>query len=204
MILKLFVICSLWKLSVVADFGMFEMGAGMLPVQRSVFDSSTFTDQILGCHADCGDEYYSCSFVKCGTEIKHHFTAEGELDSEKTSYKRMHPSLWSRFLYFFSFGFLGSLSYIEKASLVELERPSPDMNSHTKSEPVCLKNCTSLFRECYHKCICDANPTEARCMQAVIVYPQTYAPIQKDSFGQIVVNRNNDQKTYSFDWNKFL
>lgn len=184
--------------SVNADFNLLD--SGLLP-QKTVFDRSTFTDSILRCHMNCGDAYHSCFFLECDPNLKFNFLAD--MDGEKKeNVIEDYPSLWSRIVYFFSLGFFESLQHEKKSSLKSSLEQAVEEDS--VSQQICLENCTSIFRMCYKRCICDANPTNAECNPVIKVYPQTYAPLQKYRHGKVSSNEGNDREaSYFFDWSKF-
>lgn len=104
-------------------------------------------------------------------------------------------SFWSRFLYYFSFGILGSNSKthrdenISRSSFIE----DTNVDSSIDQQYMCQKNCTKVFRDCYFNCVCRASPGAQEC-QPIIVIPKTLFP-------PTMAYRGEENGPYVFDWN---
>ncbi|XP_045207682.2 uncharacterized protein LOC123559710 isoform X2 [Mercenaria mercenaria] len=192
------VFCSIWTLGLAQ--GMIQDAVYRA---KSVFDPSSYSIDTIQCHAGCGDDYYTCSIIRCDSNVKSLAETAAEAD-DNTYFAKNQPSLWSRFLYFFTFGLLGSTSYEEDTiTSVYSEEMDLDLEESGKLDQLCMKNCTKVFRKCYRKCICDANPDASECKPIIKVFPETFAPLQ-NKFGGFVPDQNKNDKFYSFDWSKFL
>jgi hypothetical protein len=154
---------------------------------KSPFDPSTFSAKIIDCHGNCGDDYYTCCFINCDFYMPGVDNIAIEEQDTSDNFSEKWPSFWSRFLHILTFGYFGSSLNGANTSLRSVkhsDRSYENFKMYSDFVQVCVDNCTSMFRKCYDKCICDENPDAYLCKP------------------KMNYDSQNGENLYHFDWNK--
>ncbi|KAL4228742.1 hypothetical protein ACF0H5_011785 [Mactra antiquata] len=169
---------------------------GNFGMPKGTFDPSSFTTEIAGCHIQCGNEYYDCAAFWCAMmEQSSNDRIEGSIKKSV----ELKPTFWSKFLYYFTFGLVGSIKSSRRVLDMEMIKPTLQINENQPTtidkQYSCEHNCTNRFRNCYSDCVCDVRPLDEPCRK-IIVVPQTLVPPLRSKY--------DGDGAYVFDWHKVL